>query len=680
LFPPSATRRTIDITAPGIYRVVLDSLSNQPGGFQTEDEIEILGILPDVDLGADVELCSPAVVDLIADVNGPGITYSWSRDGQALSETSNTLNVTAAGSYEAVISGEGCPDKSDDVIVTSILPEVENDTICSPGTATLEVQNPTGQYVWYGSATGGSPLATGPIYEPTVGAAGETFYVADESSFSGNIGPTATSGQNNDWGENGYDNGYWVEFDIATTFELTSVKVPYSAIWNPGMYVLGIEVRNTSGVVEATYTSNPSQVDGPGLIEFTFTGAEVDAAWGSTLRLAMETNITNVEGQTGWQQDGSFSFPYTTTSGAATITSVTANSSMSTSSYAYFYDWEISSGVDCDRRPVEVVVDATSGDCSNCDPVGTPCDDGDVATENDIEDGFCGCAGTPTMSCTDRQINIKAGTASDIVESCEVGVWEHFYDSDGDIIFSIRQGSNNHEYEVDLNVFPTIAETDGVSAGTFVMGRQWNVDVIGGAVDFPEPVSVRFYYNPTEMQDLIQTAANFRNLSPDSIDLSQVRWFKTTKGVDFDASMVTPEGIDPTQTFELFSVSAETVISPEVHFVQIDDINSFSGGSAFITGGVTVLSIDDELDALARNALNNAVVSPNPSISDFEIVLENIDAFDYELTITNSYGAVVNKFTPTVGRVSFGSDLASGVYYLNISNGIRMITKKLIKI
>ena len=30
-----------------------------------------------------------------------------------------------------------------------------------------------------------------------------------------------------------------------------------------------------------------------------------------------------------------------------------------------------------------------------CQPVGTPCDDGDPTTENDVEDGMCNCTGTP---------------------------------------------------------------------------------------------------------------------------------------------------------------------------------------------------------------------------------------------------------------------------------------------
>ena len=36
---------------------------------------------------------------------------------------------------------------------------------------------------------------------------------------------------------------------------------------------------------------------------------------------------------------------------------------------------------------------------NNCDPAGTPCDDGNSATYNDVEDGNCGCSGTiPTVS------------------------------------------------------------------------------------------------------------------------------------------------------------------------------------------------------------------------------------------------------------------------------------------
>ncbi|MEM6319576.1 MAG: 3-coathanger stack domain-containing protein [Bacteroidota bacterium] len=49
--------------------------------------------------------------------------------------------------------------------------------------------------------------------------------------------------------------------------------------------------------------------------------------------------------------------------------------------------------------------------CSfECDPVGTPCDDGNAATENDQMDGFCNCTGTPVnkSSCVGKRGEIKA--------------------------------------------------------------------------------------------------------------------------------------------------------------------------------------------------------------------------------------------------------------------------------
>ena len=46
----------------------------------------------------------------------------------------------------------------------------------------------------------------------------------------------------------------------------------------------------------------------------------------------------------------------------------------------------------------------------DCPPSGTPCDDGNVNTTNDRQDGFCNCVGTPTTisSCVGKQGEIKA--------------------------------------------------------------------------------------------------------------------------------------------------------------------------------------------------------------------------------------------------------------------------------
>ena len=58
-------------------------------------------------------------------------------------------------------------------------------------------------------------------------------------------------------------------------------------------------------------------------------------------------------------------------------------------------------GTPCDDGDASTENDVESGNCEcagtpiSCPDVGTPCDDGNASTENDVEDGNCGCAGTP---------------------------------------------------------------------------------------------------------------------------------------------------------------------------------------------------------------------------------------------------------------------------------------------
>lgn len=58
-------------------------------------------------------------------------------------------------------------------------------------------------------------------------------------------------------------------------------------------------------------------------------------------------------------------------------------------------------GTTCDDGDANTIDDMEDGNCNcfgtpiNCPDAGTACDDGDSSTENDVEDGDCGCAGIP---------------------------------------------------------------------------------------------------------------------------------------------------------------------------------------------------------------------------------------------------------------------------------------------
>ena len=108
----STTETTQMITAgPGMYTVVVtDSI-----GCEGMDTIDIAGVGPEPDLGADTTLCDGAVLNLDA---GPGTSYAWST-----SDTSQTVNVSSAATYSvAVTDSQGCMGMDTIVVGTETTP------------------------------------------------------------------------------------------------------------------------------------------------------------------------------------------------------------------------------------------------------------------------------------------------------------------------------------------------------------------------------------------------------------------------------------------------------------------------------------------------------------------------------------------------------------------------------
>ncbi len=77
-------------------------------------------------------------------------------------------------------------------------------------------------------------------------------------------------------------------------------------------------------------------------------------------------------------------------------------------------------GTTCDDGDANTIDDLEDGNCNcvgtpiNCPDVGTACDDGDASTENDLEDGNCGCAGTPCPTAGTTCDDGDADTENDV--------------------------------------------------------------------------------------------------------------------------------------------------------------------------------------------------------------------------------------------------------------------------
>ena len=394
----TATTRTVN--QPGVWKVEVDSGNGECKRFASVTITDEIGT---VDLGADVELCDPATVTLDAGISGT-VTYAWTKDGDAFADT-KTIEVTGAGTYEVTVSATGCPSVGDIINVTSILPEVENDTICAAGQATLEVTSAGGPFDWYTSEGASTPTFTGNPFQPTISGT-TTYYVADGGSFSGTVGPTTYLSGGQNWG---VSSGNQLIFDVSSDFTIDALKVSYGNVYgSQSNATISIEILDASGnsfSPAKIFTSNPTAVDGGmanSLIRFEFTGFDIKQSWGSTLRMRVDGH-TNI-GDLVWTQNGA-SYPYNSNpAGTVTITG-SAGGNSSNTQYMYFYDWEISSGVSCAKRPVVAVLDPGYSNCGSpdSDGDGTP-DDTDVCPNDpnkDVDAGDCGCGNPETDSDSD---------------------------------------------------------------------------------------------------------------------------------------------------------------------------------------------------------------------------------------------------------------------------------------
>lgn len=379
--PASTSANTYTATSAGTYTCVVDSA----GKWTTEDKITLTASLPNVNLGSDINLCSPAWDTIKSGIVGNGILYEWKRNNAIIADASAaSLIVYDAGTYSLTISASGCASKSGNVEVTSALPNVKHDTLCAPGTANLQILS-SGNYQWYDVATGGTVLATGTTYSPTVNAS-KTYYVQDASSVNGSVGAkTLTSTSLTNWG---VSENLQLAFNVSSSFTVNSIKIAISQIYNTAQGTVTVEILKGDGTAFSPakkFTSNSIQVssaDNGKLKEFTFSDFNVDKSWGESLRIRV--SAVSFSGALGFNESGA-SYPYNSTpSGVMTITGAHSSGESKSNWYLYFYDWKISAGSTCDRTPVRAIIDAQG----NCDDTQAPTIPGAITISNSTLNSF----------------------------------------------------------------------------------------------------------------------------------------------------------------------------------------------------------------------------------------------------------------------------------------------------
>lgn len=347
-------------------------------------------------------LCSSQTVllSLENEVVGSGIVYQWQSSSNGVDYTD--ISEATAATYLATPTGNTyyrcvvtCPFGPNTVTSTPVeisftneTPVVTPVTICDPGIATLEATATSGTINWYENAIGGTSIATGSTYAPTVTET-KTFYVAAENTSNYTAGRTFAGTTTQAAPFSG------LVFNTATKIRLNSVK---------------IYPKQTSGAADANapitiklFDKNGVQV--PGTMAVTFIPAinvgtvsasvsntvvlnyDIPAGTGYRLLATNGLSSTNVLGKLS-------SFPATTptVTGAISFTgSLNSFDGTPDASYNNFFDWDVTEICSSERVAVTVTVGCTPP--QDCATVGT--------AETTAVTCFEGNDGTATITMSD---------------------------------------------------------------------------------------------------------------------------------------------------------------------------------------------------------------------------------------------------------------------------------------
>ena len=332
-------KTSITVTEAGTYTCEL--VETTGSDWTTSGKVVVSATLPDISIGDDAELCKETSATFSTDVAGDGITYTWYKDNKAISgATTNSYTAYSAGTYKLTISASGCSNKSAEAVVTSQLPIVVGDTICSAGTATLSVSS-DGEYSWYSVAEEGNALASGKTYSPNITKT-TTYYVQDASSLNTTAGPA----QSNLTNSRTYGTAS-VYFTLSSAVQITEMSVIYGSIYYGSQQALSVTVGGK------TYTSSKQNVQNAGKYTFSFENSPINLAAGS---YTMELKPDNA------------GFTYYTNCNFANFqhSDIILFNNNNNGDYGFpgTYDWKIVAGSTCARTPVFAVLDPDNPNCA----------------------------------------------------------------------------------------------------------------------------------------------------------------------------------------------------------------------------------------------------------------------------------------------------------------------------
>lgn len=343
-------KTSITVTEAGTYTCEL--VETTGSDWTTSGKVVVSATLPDVAIGDDAELCKVTSATFSTDVAGDGINYTWYKDNKVISgATTNSYTAYSAGTYKLTISASGCASKSDEATVTSSLPVVVGDTICSAGKVTLSVTS-SGDYDWYSVAEEGSALASGATYSPNITKT-TTYYVQDAGSINFTAGPKQNSFSTTavNWGE------ISATFTTYAALQITSIDVYFQSVYNQGNQAITATLENSSGTKQ-TFTVN-ANLSSAGFKTISFENSPIVISTPGSYKL----NIKPANAAVGFYEKGP---NYTTYQGNQDVIKFTGATNGTASNFPFpgLCNWVINSGSSCARTPVFAVLDPDNPNCA----------------------------------------------------------------------------------------------------------------------------------------------------------------------------------------------------------------------------------------------------------------------------------------------------------------------------
>lgn len=347
--PASSALTSFSTTETGRWKVITDSA----GVCQRIDEIEIHNDIPAFEFGPDLEICSTECVSLNTNVSGNELSIVWSKDGMTLSNTEPSIEIASTGQYDATVSLSGCTTQSDDISITSFLPDAIHGEFCPPASVNLEVVNTGDSFEWFDSPISTTPIATGNSFTTPVLNSEKTYYVENSDLSTNNtVGLDATThGLTNGNFGTGNPSDKAIVFNALQDFVITGFTLEYSA---PGSTEsLPINLYNSLGAVIGSSSVTISSGSGTVTNTYSFT-SPLSVTTGNGYILKIEGwNSTN----TIIYRNSSGTNPYPYTDGS--YLEVTAPhpdiSGSNPYSHPAFFDIQIAVGNVCSRRSVQAI-------------------------------------------------------------------------------------------------------------------------------------------------------------------------------------------------------------------------------------------------------------------------------------------------------------------------------------